>query len=92
MPSTSVGWQRRAGFRRADGAERRRRLLALGGATALAALAAFLLVPRVLHRTHEDAPPLALQVESGAHRRRAARSSRAGPTTSSRRCASATAP
>ena len=36
-----------------------------GGAGAACAIAAFLLVPRVLHKMHEGPPPLALQVESG---------------------------
>jgi FecR-like protein len=47
-------------------AERRRRLMAIGGATAAMAIAAFALAPRVLQRMHAGPPPLALQVESGA--------------------------
>jgi ferric-dicitrate binding protein FerR (iron transport regulator) len=47
-------------------AERRHRLLAVGGATVATAVAAFLFAPRVLQRMHDGAPPLALQVESGA--------------------------
>ena len=50
--------------------ERRRRFLAVGGATAAMGVAAFLLAPRVLERLRlhegEGPPPLALQVESGA--------------------------
>ena len=52
-------------------------MLAVGGATAAMAIAAFLLAPRVMQRMHAGPPPLALQVESGAidaggrHRRRA---------------------
>jgi len=46
-------------------AERRRRLLALGSATAAVTAAAFLITPRILQRMHEGPPPLALQVESG---------------------------
>jgi ferric-dicitrate binding protein FerR (iron transport regulator) len=46
--------------------QRRHRLLAVGGATMATAIAAFLFAPRVLQRMHEGAPPLALQVESGA--------------------------
>jgi len=48
--------------------ERRRRLLAVGSATAAMAAAAYLVGPRVIERIHQmDAPPpLALQVESGA--------------------------
>ncbi|HXU01625.1 MAG TPA: FecR family protein [Polyangia bacterium] len=52
--------------------ERRRRLLALGGTTSAMAVAAFLLAPPVMQRIHrhydrmDEAPPLALQVESGA--------------------------
>jgi len=45
--------------------ERRRRLLALGSATAAMAAAAYLVAPRVMQRLHEG-PTLALQVESGA--------------------------
>ena len=45
--------------------QRRRRLLAFGGTGAACAIAAFLLVPRLLHKMHEGPPPLALQVESG---------------------------
>ena len=44
--------------------ERRRRVLAFGGAGAACAIAAFLLVPRVLHKMDAGPPPLALQVES----------------------------
>src|SRR5262249_25904956 len=47
-------------------AARRRRFLAVGGATAAMGVAAFLLVPGLLHRMQESAPPLALEVESGA--------------------------
>src|SRR4051812_2516168 len=47
-------------------AERRRRLLAVGGATMATAIAAFLFAPRVLQRMHDGAPPLSLRVESGA--------------------------
>ncbi len=47
-------------------AERWRRVMAIGGATAAMAIAAFALAPRVLQRMHAGPPPLALQVESGA--------------------------
>jgi ferric-dicitrate binding protein FerR (iron transport regulator) len=46
--------------------EGRRRLLAIGGATAAMAIAAVALAPRVLQRMHAGPPPLAVQVESGA--------------------------
>lgn len=47
-------------------AERRRRMLAIGGATAAMAIAAFALAPRVMRRMDAGTPPLAMQVESGA--------------------------
>jgi hypothetical protein len=47
-------------------AERRRRMMAIGGATAAMAIAAFALAPRVMRRMDAGTPPLALQVESGA--------------------------
>jgi len=43
-----------------------RRLMAIGGASAAAGIAALILVPRVMQRMQDGAPPLALQVESGA--------------------------
>ena len=45
---------------------RQRRLMAIGGATTVMAIAAFALAPGVLQRMHAAPPPLALQVESGA--------------------------
>jgi len=47
-------------------AERRRRMMAIGGATAAMAIAAVALAPRVLRRMDAGPPPLALQVEAGA--------------------------
>jgi len=55
---------------RGHGARRRaariRRWMVIGGASATAGIAAFVLTPHVLQRMHQGAPPLALQVESGA--------------------------
>ena len=73
-------------------AERRRRLLAIGGATAAMAIAAFALAPRVLQRMHAGPPPLALQVESGAIDAAGAIVPRQGDARASRRCASRTEP
>jgi len=54
------------GFPARRRSERRRRWLTVGGATSAMAIAAFLLVPRVMQRMHAGPPPLALEVESGA--------------------------
>jgi ferric-dicitrate binding protein FerR (iron transport regulator) len=64
------GLEAARGFPARRRAERRRRLLGLGGATSLTALALLLVGPRVLHRMNagqtDSGPPLAYQVESGA--------------------------
>jgi TolA-binding protein len=46
--------------------ERRLRLMVISGASVAAAVAAFVLTPRVLQRLQDGGAPLALQVESGA--------------------------
>jgi ferric-dicitrate binding protein FerR (iron transport regulator) len=65
------GLEAARGFAARRRGERRGRLLALGGATSLTALAILVVGPRVLHRMQPGQPadggaPLAYQIESGA--------------------------